>query len=136
MLYFAYGANTNIEGMKHRCPKAKLLGPITLPDWKLVFRGVADIENVFGKEVHGVVWRITDTCEKSLDGFEGYPYLYGKRCFPVKLEDGTIEDVMFYKMNREGYGLPSDGYFNCIKDGYKANGLPISALYSSLPSSA
>lgn len=135
MLYFAYGANTNINGMAYRCPKATLIGSIELPDWKLVFRGVADIEISHGNSVHGVVWQITEECERSLDMFEGFPHLYGKRSFPVKMEDGSIEDVMFYKMNRKGYAEPNDSYFNTIKDGYKANGLPINALYSSLPSS-
>ena len=135
-LYFAYGANTNIEGMAFRCPNAKRVGSIVLPDYKLVFRGVADIEIEYGAEVHGVVWEITDECEKSLDRFEGYPHLYGKSSFPVKLEDGTIDDVMFYKMNRTGYGLPTEGYYLTIKEGYRANSLPTSALYAALSSLA
>ena len=136
MLYFAYGANTNINGMNYRCPNSKLVGKIVLPNYRLVFRGVADIEWENEAEVHGVLWEITDLCEKSLDRFEGFPHLYRKGRFAVKLKNGDIEDVMFYKMNRTGYGIPTTNYFNTIKEGYKANGLPLKALYSSLPSSA
>ena len=135
-LYFAYGANTNIDGMAYRCPAAKLVGTIALPDYRLVFRGVADIEWKQGEQVHGVLWDITEQCEKSLDRFEGFPTLYGKGYFPVKLENGDVLDVMFYKMNRGGYALPSEHYFNTIKEGYRANSLPSKALYASLSSLA
>lgn len=135
-LYFAYGANTNIDGMAYRCPAAKVVGSIVLPDYRLVFRGVADIEWKRDTEVHGVVWEITEKCEQSLDRFEGYPHLYGKSSFPVQMEDGKVQDVMFYKMNRKGYALPSEHYYMTIKEGYKANALPTSALYAALSSTA
>ena len=131
-LYFAYGANLNINNMSHRCPKAKLVGNLDLPDWRLVFKGVADIEVAPHNKVNGVLWYITEDCERSLDIFEGFPRLYRKETFVVKMQDGTVEDVMFYKMNREGYALPSEGYFNTIKSGYIQNNLPVDNLYTVL----
>ena len=80
--YFAYGANTNNENMKYRCPLAINLGKLILPDYRLVFRGVADIEPYAGSSVQGVLWEITEDCEKSLDVYEGYPHLYRKESFP------------------------------------------------------
>ena len=131
-LYFAYGANLNINNMSHRCPKAKLVGNLDLPDWRLVFKGVADIESAPYNKVNGVLWDITEDCEASLDIFEGFPRLYRKEYFVVKMQDGTVADVMFYKMNREGYALPSEGYFNTIKSGYEQNNLPVDNLYNTL----
>jgi len=137
MLYFAYGANTNLDSMNYRCPDASLIGAIKLPDWRLVFKSVADIEQAPYNEVHGVLWKITDACEASLDIFEGYPNLYRKEFFSVKIEvDGEerIEDVMFYKMNRMGYDLPSQYYFDLIKEGYIQNDINTKHLHNALES--
>ena len=131
-LYFAYGANLNLTNMKHRCPNAKRVCNLDLPDWRLVFKSVADIEPAPYNNVNGVVWEITEECEKSLDIFEGFPRLYRKEYFVVKMPDGSVEDVMFYKMNREGYALPSEGYFNTIKTGYIQNRIPTSGLFNTL----
>ena len=131
-LYYAYGANTNLDSMRYRCPKATLLGGFTLPDWRLVFKGVADIEVAPHNKVMGVLWEITPDCEISLDRFEGYPHLYRKEFFPVLMKDKTVVDVMFYKMNREGYARPSQQYFQTIEDGYHQNKLPTDLLWNSL----
>ena len=133
MMYFAYGANTNDDGMEFRCPAAKKVGTLSLPDYRLVFRGVADIEHAPHNEVLGVMWDITKACEKSLDGFEGYPFLYRKEYFVAKV-DGEVQDVMFYTMNRNNYDLPSESYFRTIENGYLQNSLPTDLLYESLNS--
>ena len=133
MLYFAYGANTNINNMKGRCPNSKKLTSLVLPDYRLVFRGVADIEHAPYNEVQGVLWWITEQCEKSLDIYEGFPTLYRKETFAIKVDD-KIEDVMFYTMNRSNYNLPSESYFRCIEEGYIQNKLPTGGLYDSLDS--
>lgn len=132
MLYFAYGANTNIENMAFRCPDATKIGRFTLPDWKLVFKSVADIENHKDTEVHGVLWNITKRCELALDRYEGFPHLYGKRYFVVRMPDGDVQDVMFYKMNAGDYQRPSDYYFDTIRQGYIANDLPLQYLHDSI----
>ena len=85
-LYFAYGANLNVEHMEYRCPKAKPICTMNLPEWRLVFRNVADIEPAKGQSVSGLLWTITDDCEKALDIFEGYPHLYRKEYFMIKLQ--------------------------------------------------
>ena len=126
-LYFAYGMNTNLTQMEMRCSKAELVGAWTLPDWRLTFRGVADIEYSWKKEVHGVMWRITKDCEKSLDILEGYPNLYRKEYVPVTIGNihngGSVELLMFYKMNRGDVSSPSEYYYQCIREGYEQNGI-------------
>ena len=42
MYYLAYGMNTNRAAMRQRCPKAKPMGGFYLPNYRLIFRGVAD----------------------------------------------------------------------------------------------
>ena len=134
MFYFAYGANLNLDNMKWRCPNAKPVCTLTLPNYQLVFRGVADIEPNSKESVDGVLWWITDKCEDALDVYEGYPHLYRKESFVVKFdgglakEFGEINDVMFYAMNRTGYGKPSIGYYETIEQGYIDNDLDISRL--------
>lgn len=128
-LYFAYGANLNIENMAMRCPQAKRIANLNLPDYRLVFRGVADIEKHLNGSVEGVLWDITQDCEDALDCFEGYPYLYRKESFVVRMPNGDIEDVMYYKMNRNGYSMPHTSYLNTILEGYHSNKLDKSCLH-------
>jgi len=125
MFYFAYGANLNVDNMSMRCPNAEPIVPFTLPDYDLVFRGVADIEQKAGSQVRGALWDITDKCEASLDIFEGYPTLYRKEWFQIKLTDalardfGETADVLVYRMNRTGYAKPSPMYYETIRQGYR-----------------
>lgn len=76
ILYFAYGANTNAGSMARRCPAARAVATCTIPDHALVFRGVADVVVRKGFTVRGVMWEITEECERALDAFEGFPRLY------------------------------------------------------------
>ncbi len=50
-IYFAYGSNLNRAEMGIRCPDAEPLVPAELVDWRLTFRGVADIEPAGGRTV-------------------------------------------------------------------------------------
>lgn len=122
-LYIAYGSNLNMEQMQMRCPDAKPLGKLMLADWRLVFRGVADIEPHKGGILPIGLWSITDKCELALDVYEGYPRLYGKRYFNIK-----GKRYMTYTMNRQGITQPSKGYEQTIRDGYNDFKLPLGFL--------
>lgn len=37
--YFAYGSNCNLDQMAFRCPKATVVGPVTLRNYRLTFNG-------------------------------------------------------------------------------------------------
>ena len=84
----------NLDQMEFRCPDAEVIGNVVVKDYRLVFRGnsrgngVASILPEQGEQVSGVLWSITEKCEKSLDYYEGYPYLYGKQDILVQCEDG------------------------------------------------
>jgi len=126
-LYFAYGSNLNKGQMKYRCPRAKPLGAAYLVGWRLVFRGVADIEEGDEMDLLPVgIWSITEECEKSLDAYEGRPHLYDQ----VKLFG-----MMTYRMTRkyrDRVDMPSQQYYNCIKEGYADFGLDTAYLEEAL----
>ena len=75
-LYFAYGANINADDMAWRCPKACPVGAFELRNWQLELYCHATIEPKQGSSVHGLMWELTEDCERSLDVFEGYPSYY------------------------------------------------------------
>tara|TARA_R100000995_G_scaffold75871_1_gene45335 strand:+ start:888 stop:1343 length:456 start_codon:yes stop_codon:yes gene_type:complete len=118
MLYGAYGANLNMANMEVRCPQAKPILGFNLVGYRLVFNGVADIVKDKDAKVPIGLWQITKECEKSLDRFEGYPYLYKKIKLKVDVPGFKGQKVMFYVMRRKGVGLPPAAYFNTIAQGY------------------
>ena len=71
--YFAYGSNMNLEQMKYRCPAAEVVENVRLENYRLAFRGrapgngVATVLPEKGSYVEGVLWKITEACEKSLE---------------------------------------------------------------------
>ena len=122
MLYGAYGANLNKDNMAVRCPKAQPMISFMLEGFKLVFNGVADIVKDKDAQVPIGLWKITKECEKALDRFEGYPYLYKK--IKVDLDiPGVNGKVMIYVMRNKGVALPAAHYFNTIAQGYDDFGL-------------
>ena len=138
-LYFAYGSNINLDQMVHRCPAAEVVGPVVLENYRLLFRGnrrgrgVATIVPHKGQTVHGLLWKITPECERSLDAYEGWPSLYEKQSVIVRDRAGQESTVMVYVMDvfREP-AEPSRYYYDGILEGYRKNGLPIAALEGAL----
>lgn len=131
-LYFAYGSNMNLDQMEFRCPAAEVVGNVRLEDYRLTFcsrnpdSGVATILPQKGSHVDGVLWRITQECERSLDHYEGYPYLYGKEQIHVKAEDGKTYESMVYVMNapyKDCPARPSRFYLAGILEGCEQNGI-------------
>ena len=125
IIYFAYGANLNLHGMGLRCPGCRPLGTGILPDHRLVFRGVADIETAAGEQVHGALYEITPDHLYSLDRFESYPRLYTRKQVEVVTENGeTITATVYQMTKRNGYSPPSNGYLNIILSGCCQWGIP------------
>jgi hypothetical protein len=124
-LYFAYGSNLNKAKMMVRCPTAKPLGRFQLLDWRLVFRGVADVVKDEGARVNGAIWIIEDADEAALDRYEGFDAdhpdsgMYRK----VTIDLGGLyaghSKLMFYTMNSTGIFPPSHGYLATIREGYR-----------------
>jgi hypothetical protein len=134
-LYFAYGSNLNIKQMEKRAPEATLFASMRMQDWKLVFRGVADIEAAPGDYVEGGLWRITGADELALDRYEGVNSgMYIKDYFTVgytnKAGEQVEERCLVYLMNRDrGQNAPWKSYFDSIVEGYEDFGLDPTKLH-------
>ena len=132
-LYFAYGSNINLEQMEHRCPDAQLVGPVTLQNYELRFRGsgFATVTPKKGSVVHGLLWKLTPEYEQALDRYEGYPRHYIKETVTVQTVDGSKIPVMAYIMAEpmcRQPALPYPRYYRAIQQGFEANGLPVESL--------
>ncbi len=130
-MYFAYGSNMNLDQMAYRCPAAEAVCTAKLEGYELFFagrpgNGVASIRPKQGGTVVGVLWKLTEACEKSLDHYEGFPALYGKETVRVRGSDGTEYRVTAYTM-QEPYSripaMPSMGYLAGILAGCEQNGV-------------
>jgi len=128
----AYGSNLNLEQMAYRCPTAKVYGKGIIKDYRLLFKGrennaYATIEPKKGNFVPVLVWELLPGDEKALDYYEGYPRFYEKKELEVYLETGGVITAMVYIMTDEvmeriELNLPSRGYLETVKAGYKAAG--------------
>ena len=132
--YIAYGSNLSVEQMKHRTPDAKIVGTATLQGWRLLFKGCATIEPKEGREVPVLIWEISDTDEKNLDRYEGYPIYYYKRELPVTvtpLDGGAPMELtaMVYIMDeKQPFQMPSLYYYDVLYRGYRAFGFDLNLL--------
>jgi gamma-glutamylcyclotransferase (GGCT)/AIG2-like uncharacterized protein YtfP len=131
-LYFAYGSNLSKVQMHIRCPDAVPVGSLTLEDWTLVFRAVADVAASPGDTVHGAVWKLSPSDEATLDQFEGVAKgTYRKVYIPIEPFDFAgdhHEDMLVYVMNSTGIMPPTISYLRTIRDGYRDFALPMAAL--------
>ena len=118
-LYGAYGSNLNLKQMKKRCPYSKPFHMYKLKKWRLVFKGVADIEKYEDGYTLLGIYRITKKCEKALDSYEDFPILY-KKVFLNVIIASTLHKIMIYKMaSRFKYSPPTEEYYSVIKEGYE-----------------
>ena len=139
-LFAAYGVGVNRTEMAKRCPTAKLLGASTLRNYRLTFRGshaaaAANIEPAKGCSVPLLVWEITPAGEMALDMHEGFPQLYEKQPFRLRL-DGKLVNCMTYVMRGDRpLGKPSAFYFSSILEGYQDAGFDTSILKAAVQGS-
>jgi len=132
MKYFAYGMNTNLQSMRGRCPHAQSLGQAVLQNYQFEFKGCATVVPNFDSKVDGVLWEITDQCERSLDMLEGYPHLYFKVNVMV-VKDGLYVPAMTYMMPPElSLSYPSEHYLNMLDQGYIEHGISLRQLNHAL----
>jgi gamma-glutamylcyclotransferase (GGCT)/AIG2-like uncharacterized protein YtfP len=129
-LYFAYGMNTNVDGMARRCPAAVSHGHARLVDHVFRFSGPADVVKHRGSFVDGVLWTITDDCLKALDMLEGFPHYYNRRFKEVWFGGRIVKACVYYMQPGHTDYPPSQGYFDMVLEGYNEHGIPTEQLYN------
>lgn len=132
MYYFSYGMNTNIQGMKQRCPDAISCGHAILENFKFRFAYHADIVPEVGKQVHGVLWQVTDNCMKNLDILEGYPLYYDRIIVPIQYKDITLYGYVYCMQSGNTNCRPSKGYLSMILEGYNQHNVNNAQIYNGL----
>lgn len=132
MLYFAYGMNTNTQGMARRCPGAVAFGHARLLGHRFRFAGPADVQVDRREYVDGVLWDITEDCLKALDNLEGYPYYYGRKWATVEFDQGEYSALVYYMQPGNKNSDPSEGYFDMVLEGYKEFAVPTDQLYQNV----
>lgn len=139
--YIAYGSNLSTGQMRYRTPDATIVGTAILTGWQLLFRYHATIEENPEKHTPVLVWAISETDEKNLDHYEGYPAYYFKRelpveVFPLEGRDPIRLTAMVYLM-ADGHPLaePSPAYYKVLADGYRAFHFPMHILEQALADS-
>ena len=100
ILYFAYGSNMHPARMARRCPGAITVGVGVLRNHRLTERLYADIDFQEGREVHDVLFLITERHLRSLDAHEGYPKVYRRMWLDVEF-DGGVYQALTYEMTAE-----------------------------------
>ena len=128
LTYFAYGSNLNVADMGVRCPSAKPISRALLHDWRLTFRGVADIEPSEGAFVHGALWLLGEGDVRALDRYEGAPSLYERRAVQVTTEGGPTDAMTYVMVDRTDRSAPSSWYLSRIAQGYRDWALPHDTL--------
>lgn len=103
-LYFAYGSNMDEGQMAHRCPEAIYVGTAELRDYgfELDSAGVATVVQKPGFTVYGALWLISDSDERTLDGYEGVASgCYHKAVCRVRDGAGRSLPALVYISNRD-----------------------------------
>lgn len=135
MLYFAYGMNTNSQGMAHRCPAAVSFGHATLEGHRFRFAGPADVQRDRHSDVEGVLWDITEECLAALDVLEGYPFYYNRKWARVWFKGQECQALVYFMQPGNRNAPPSDGYFNMVLEGYEEFGVPTTQLFKNVTQS-
>ncbi|MGZ3606205.1 MAG: gamma-glutamylcyclotransferase family protein [Thermodesulfobacteriota bacterium] len=125
-LYFAYGSNLWRKQMKDRCPEHRLVGNAILKGyrWIITTRGYANIVKSVSDEVHGVVYEISESDEKSLDRYEGFQSgSYRKEMLKIEMGNESKECLVYVDPVEEE-GKPKEEYIERINKGISDSRLP------------
>ena len=132
MLYFAYGMNTNRQGMSHRCPDAIDLGYAKLLGGKFRFAGCADIVADDYHNVDGVLWSINQDDLAALDRLEGFPVFYDRTEFDVEHNGRCVEAIAYFMNPGHETAPPDQSYLDMVLTGYREHDVPDSQIMAAL----
>jgi len=125
--YFAYGSNMDSRQMRVRCRGAYFVGVARLRDFEFRInrRGVATIVQRDRSDVYGVLWKISQPDERSLDAYEGVLYgTYEKRFVEVETGPHNLVRALAYVARDSSRGVPRPDYLERIVTAAKEHQLP------------
>jgi len=126
-LYFAYGSNMDLIQMSNRCERAATVGIAKLASYRFIINshGVATVVPDPAAAVEGLLWRITDEDECSLDHYEGVNQgIYRKAFVELETQDGRRIKALIYIAADSAPGMPRPGYLEEIISAAESCGLP------------
>lgn len=82
-----------------------------------------------GALVHGVLWKITTDCLRSLDRLESYPHYYDRKVVTVEHRGRTFQAWTYTMQPGNPDAQPGQSYWDSLIEGYKEHGVPQSQLY-------
>ena len=127
IFYFAYGSNMDIVQMSNRCGGAATVSIAELPSHRFIInsRGVATVVPDPASKVQGLLWRITEEDERSLDRYEGVMQGdYKKTFLEVSVPgEGKIRALVYVSTDSTP-GEARPGYMEKIVWAAEACGLP------------
>ncbi len=131
--YLAYGSNLNVEQMKHRCPDAKPVRTAWIKDYQLLFKGsktgsYLTIEKAEKSKVPVAVWEVSESDERRLDIYEGYPNFYYKKEMEVTINRRKIKAFVYIMHEDRPLGIPSSHYVRTCVQGYRDFGFNLKYL--------
>jgi hypothetical protein len=129
-LYFAYGANMDVEAMARRCPRSRPLGLARLMRHRLAImrEGWLTATRDPRGRVHGVLWDLALADVPALDRFEGLADgLYAKAVQPVIVAGGPKRALVYFGRN-DGPGRADAAYIRAVVVAARHWRLPAEAL--------
>lgn len=115
-LYFAYGANMDVDAMAARCPGSRPLGLARLPRHRFIITrdGYASVVRDPRAVVHGILWELALADVRTLDKFEEVDRgLYAKINQPV-IGEGGPRRALVYVATTAQTGAPRPGYLESV----------------------
>src|ERR1700691_5705835 len=115
-LYFAYGANMDVEAMARRCPRSRPLGVARLMRHRLAImrEGWLTATRDPRGRVHGVLWDLALADVSALDRFEGLgDGLYAKTMQPVVAAGGPQRALVYFGAHA-GPGRADAAYIRAV----------------------
>ena len=118
-----------------------MIGSAVIDGYRLLFRGngrragVATIEPCDGESVPVGIWSISERDEVSLDHYEGWPFLYEKQIFHIKMNGKTISAMAYIMTPGHRITPPMYSYMDTIIEGYYNFGFDLKPLYQAAESS-
>ena len=136
-MYIAYGSNMDLEQMRFRCPKARMVGKGMVTGYRLLFKGsktgsYATIERKAGRKVPVLVWTVSESDECSLDRYEGCPKFYFKTEISVTVGKKRMRGMAYIMHEERALGVPSEYYYDVIARAYKKFGFDMRILEAAL----